>query len=283
MTIDSHHHFWHYSAAEYPWIGEGMSVLQRDYLPADLKPELPTAGIDGVVTVQARQSIAETAWLCELAEQTEFIKGVVGWVPLAESTLSQTLDALASPWLKGVRHVVQEEQADEFLLRPEFNAGIRQLSDRGLVYDLLILGRQLSPTLRFVDQHPDQPFVLDHIAKPTITPGHFDPHWAEDFRKLAQRENVTCKFSGVTTEVRADLWTIDSIRPYWDTALAAFGPSRLMFGSDWPVCLLKTSYHRWCSTLRTLTAELSESEQAAVWGNTASRIYQLEAFAANSD
>ncbi len=276
MEVDSHHHFWKYDPDKYAWIGKDMGVLKRDFLPADLSREIEAAGIDGVVSVQARQTIEETRWLLEIAAQHDFILGVVGWVPLATSEIGDVLDSFdGSPWLKAVRHVVQDEPDDEFILRDDFNRGVALLKDFGLVYDVLIFAKHLLPTIRFVDRHQDQPFVLDHIAKPTIAAAQFHKTWAAQLRELARRENVVCKFSGVVTEVRDREWSLDLLRPYWDVALAAFGPDRLLFGSDWPVCLLRSDYGKWVSTVRALIGELSNEEQAAILGGNAARAYAL--------
>lgn len=276
MQIDSHHHFWNYDPVEYGWIGPGMSVLKQDFLPATLADEIGRAGIDGVVSVQARQTVEETAWLIGMAAEYEFIRGVVGWVPLASPHVVSVLEPLAqSPWLKAVRHVVQDEPDEAFILGTDFNQGISQLKQFGLVYDILIYAKHLANSICFVDRHPDQPFVVDHIAKPTIQSTEFDEVWAFGLRELARRENVVCKFSGVVTEVRDATWSTASIRPYWDVAIEAFGPKRLMFGSDWPVCLLRSGYGEWVSTVRELIAELSPDEQANIMGATACKAYGL--------
>lgn len=276
MQIDSHHHFWKYDPVQYEWISPEMSVLRRDFLPANLADEIERSGIDGVVSVQARQSVEETECLIALAAEHEFIRGVVGWVPLASSEVVAELEKFASsPWLKAVRHVVQDEPDDAFILGTEFNRGISKLRQFDLVYDILIYAKQLANSIRFVDQHPDQPFVLDHIAKPTIRAEEFHETWAEEIRELARRENVVCKFSGVVTEILDESWSTDLIRAYWDVALDAFGPTRLMFGSDWPVCLLRSGYHQWVTAVRELIAGLSADEQMDIMGGNACRVYDL--------
>ncbi len=276
MRIDSHHHFWNYSADEYGWINENMTILQRDYLPADLQSELATTDIDGVISVQARQSVVETEWLTSMAQQHDFIRGVVGWVPLADPQVGEILAKLSrAPELKAVRHVVHDEPDDQFLLGAEFNRGISQLRNFNLVYDILIFAKHLKTTIDFVDHHPGQSFVLDHIAKPTIQAKQFDEQWKVSFCELAKRDNVVCKFSGVVTEVRDAQWDVATVQPYWDVALEAYGPQRLMFGSDWPVCLLKSGYSRWWSAVKELSSQLSQDEQAAFWGGTAQRAYRL--------
>lgn len=276
MLIDSHHHLWHYSSAEYGWISDEMSAIRRDFLTADLQQIAADHGVDRFVTVQARQTLEETRWLLELAEQEPLIGGVVGWAPLASPDIADQLEPLAgSRWLKGIRHVVQDEPDDRFLLRDDFNRGVAALKNFQLVYDVLVFARQLPAAIEFADRHPDQPLVLDHIAKPTIREAEFDRKWERDFRELARRDNVTCKFSGVATEVRDDSWSIETVRPYWDVALEAFSPERLMFGSDWPVCLLATDYGRWLATVRELAGELSSDEQAALMAGNAARLYNL--------
>lgn len=253
-----------------------MAVLRRDFLYPDLHEEMIARDVVGVVSVQARQTIAETHDLLEIAQSNPGVLGVVGWVPLASDSIESELEKLAGQsLLKGVRHVVQDEPDNEFILGKEFNRGVSKLADTGLVYDILIFARQLAPSIKFVDQHPDQPFVLDHIAKPTIVEKDFDSDWATHLRELGRRENVMCKFSGVATEVRDAEWSVDTMRPYWDVALDSFGAKRLMFGSDWPVCLLRTQYARWVDVVTELASELSPSEQNAFWHDNAVKAYGL--------
>jgi L-fuconolactonase len=276
MKIDSHQHFWAINDTDYVWMGEEHGTIQRDFLPTDLKPLLAASGIDGCVAVQARQMIEETRWLLGLAEQNDFIRGVVGWVPLLENAGAPWLEEFAPhPKLAGVRHVVHDEPDDDFILREDFNAGIKQLANHGLVYDILIFAKHLSQTISFVDRHPGQAFVVDHIAKPCIRKGVFDEAWATGIRELAQRENVSCKISGMITEVRDDTWDAELLRPYFETVIDAFGAQRVMFGSDWPVCLLRGNYQAWAETVSEMTSTLSPDEQAALWGGNAARIYGL--------
>ncbi len=277
MRLDSHHHFWNYSASAYPWISEQMSVLRRNFNAADLQAEIKAVGIEGVVTVQARQSIEETEWLLATAAEHKFIRGVVGWLPLASGTAQAEMERLShDPLLKSVRHVVQDEADDAFILGEDFNHGVTLLKDYGLVYDILIFARQLANSIRFVDRHPEQEFVLDHIAKPTIAAAKFDDMWAKQFRELAKRPNVTCKFSALVTEVRDSDWTVEMLQPYWDVAVEAFTPARLMFGSDWPVCLLRSPYSAWFTAVEQLASKLSASEKADFWGLTAARAYRIK-------
>jgi L-fuconolactonase len=273
-VIDSHHHFWRYSAAEYGWILDAMAVLRRDFLPVDLERETRAAGVDGVVSVQARQTVAETEWLLSMAEANPFIRGVVGWVPLADPGVGAILERLARrPKLKAVRHVVQDEP-DGFLLRDDVNRGVGLLKGLGLAYEILIFERQLPEAVAFVDRHPDQVFVLDHIAKPRIRDGALSP-WRERLRELARRPNVRCKLSGVVTEADWSRWTPAGIRPYLDAALEAFGPERVMWGSDWPVCLVACGYDRWRRTAGEAVAALAPSEREAVLGGNAVEAYRL--------
>jgi len=276
MRIDSHHHFWHYSASEYGWIDEAKKPLQRNFLPGELKLELDANRIDAVVSVQARQSLDETRALLDFAAEYPWIRGVIGWVPLCDPTVSELLDELiAHSHLRGVRHVVQDEPDDRFMLRPEFVAGISQLASRNLVYDLLVLPHQLPASIELVDCFPEQRFVLDHIAKPPIALGSIDSTWKALFESLAKRANVYCKFSGIITEVRDESWTAETMRPYWEAACESFGASRLMFGTDWPVCTLRGSYSEWTTAVNELSGELSPSEQARFWGQTAIEAYSL--------
>jgi L-fuconolactonase len=276
MRLDSHHHFWNYSAEEYSWIDATKLQLKRDFLPSDLEQVMLESKIEQVVSVQARQSLAETQWLLDLADQNDFIAGVVGWVPLATESIRATLEQFAShPKLVAVRHVVQDEPDDAFILGVDFNRGVAMLSEFDRVYDILIYAKHLKPTIEFVDRHPSQRFVLDHIAKPTIEANAFDTSWERDLRELAKRSHVACKFSGVATEIRPNDWGIETIRPYWDVALDAFGPKRLLYGSDWPVCLLKTDYPRWVRICEQLTQELSFEEQSWFWSKSARHWYGL--------
>lgn len=277
MKLDSHQHFWVINDTDYVWMSDAHSPIKRDFLPSDLEALSAVSGIDGCVAVQARQTIEETQWLLDLAEQNNFIRAVVGWIPLLEDDAAPWLDQFAAqPRLAGVRHVVHDESDDNFILRDDFNAGIKQLAAHSLVYDLLIFAKHLPQTVRFVDRHPSQSFVVDHIAKPTIQQDSFDQSWADGIRELAERENVSCKVSGMLTEVRDLAWDINLLQPYFDTILEAFGSQRIMFGSDWPVCLLRTEYSGWVQIAADLAASLSTDEQAAFWGENAARIYAIE-------
>ena len=275
MKIDSHHHFWKYSAEEYPWIGDSMSVLRRDFLPEHLRAEIAAVGIDGVVSVQARQTLGETEWLLSIADRNDFIKAVVGWVPLAEPGVRDAVAKFAAnPKLRAVRHVVQDEPDDRFILGADFNRGVSVLKDFGLVYDILIFERQLVPSIEFVDRHPQQVFVLDHIAKPRIGDNAIEP-WRANIRELARRPNVFCKVSGMVTEADWKTWSEEQLRPYFDVVLEAFGPRRLMFGTDWPVCLAASGYARWVDVVRKFASGISAEEQEWLFGKTAVLAYGL--------
>jgi L-fuconolactonase len=276
MRIDSHQHFWQFDQAAYPWIGPGMSVLRRDYLPADLAPHLAAARIDGVVAVQAQQTVDETRWLLSLADHHPEIRGVVGWAPLVAEDVELVLTDLADhPRLAGIRHILHDEPDDRYMLRDDFNRGVARLAGYGLVYDILIVAKHLPATLEFVDRHPRQPFVVDHIAKPTIAHERFDEAWARHLRALAERPHVYCKLSGVVTEVRDATWTSALLAPYVETALDAFGASRVLFGTDWPVCLLRSDYESWVDTGAGFIARLSDAERQAIMGDNAVRVYGL--------
>ena len=274
MKIDSHHHFWHYTPQEYEWIDDRMVPLRRDFLPEDLERELRLADVQATVAVQACQSLAETQWLLHLASQAAFVQGVVGWAPIAAPDFPRLLDELRqNTLLKGLRHIVQSE-ADGFLEGAAFNRGIAAMRGTGLVYDVLIFARQLDEATRFVDRHPNQVFVLDHIAKPDIAGSQFAP-WSASLRALARRENVVGKLSGMVTEANWHHWTAEELHPYFETVLDAFGPSRLMFGSDWPVLTLACTYQQWSQTIAEWIAPLSASERAEIEGGVAARTYGL--------
>lgn len=274
MRIDTHHHCWHYSSDEYGWIDDRMRALRRDFMPTDLECELELAEVQATIAVQARQTLEETSWLLDLAASNRFIQGVVGWAPITVKDFPKVLDILRqSPKLKGLRHVVQGEP-DGFLDCAEFNHGISAMRDTGLVYDLLIFARQLAEATRFVSRHPHQIFVLDHIAKPCISSNQFAA-WDSEIRGLAVHNNVFCKLSGMVTEADWNRWSPEDLRPYFETVLDAFGPSRLMAGSDWPVLTLACSYQRWWKTVEAWIAPLSRSERADIEGGVAARIYQI--------
>lgn len=275
MKIDAHHHFWRYDVEEYPWISEDMSVLKRDFLPDDLRSEIESAGIDGVVSVHARQSLEEMRWLLRLAEKHDFIRGVVGWAPLTNECLGELLEEFAhSNKLKGFRHVLHDEENDSYVLRDDFNRGIKALTAAGHCYDILIFERHLPQAIRLVDRHPNQVFILDHLAKPRACDHVFSP-WRENMRELAKRENVYCKLSGLATEADWKNWTDEELRVYMEITLETFGPRRVMFGSDWPVCLLAITYRRWHELVSLFIESFSPSERDRIMGGTAVEAYKL--------
>ncbi len=278
--IDAHQHLWRFSDEEYGWLTEpGYELLRRDFLPRDLLGAMAEAGVAGTVAVQARQTIEETEWLLDLAGQSvegerSPICGVVGWAPLAEKSFPAVLEKLReNRLLKGFRHVVQGE-APGFLENSAFNRGVAALAGTGLVYDVLIFERQMEEAIAFVDRHPQQSFVLDHVGKPRIAAAELEP-WSTKVHELARRENVTCKLSGLVTEADWTCWTPESLRPYLDVVVEAFGPERLMAGSDWPVCLVACGYGQWWTVLERHFAEFSEDERSEIFGGVASRVYGL--------
>ncbi len=274
MRIDSHQHFWRFDEAEYGWMKPDWPI-RRDYLPADLKPLLQSNNFDGCVAVQARQTLEETRWLLELAEEAAIIRGVVGWVDLCSPQIVQQLEQFSNdPKLVGVRHVVQDEPDDEFMLRADFQRGIKSLQQFGLSYDLLVFPHQLPTAIELVRAFPAQPFVLDHIAKPSIASGVLSP-WREHIATLAHFPNVHCKISGMITEAQWHTWQSTDFRPYLDVIFQAFGVNRLMFGSDWPVALLAGAYEQVVSLVSDYCAGLSETEQAKIFGGNAARFYRL--------
>lgn len=274
--IDSHHHLWNYSTEEYGWIPPG-SPLAQNQLVAELEKATSVSGVDATVAVQARQVLEESDWLLSLADSTELIAGVVGWVPLIEPTVGNDLSRLAAyPKFKAVRHVLQEEP-DSYFLRDDFHRGLSLLPDLDLRYDLLLFQRQLPVAIQLVDRQPDLGIIIDHIAKPKIRKGLIDPAWKKGMTELAKRDNILgVKISGMVTEVLDPQIDEDTLRAYFDETLALFGPDRLMFGTDWPVCLLRIdSYKSWADTVRGHVSHLSADEAAAILHDNAIGIYGL--------
>lgn len=275
MIIDSHQHFWKYNPEKHAWIDDTMSPIRRDFLPADLKPVYSENGIDGCVAVQADQTLEETDFLLDLAHNTNFIKGVVGWVDLRAKNLEETLGKYAShEKLKGWRHIVQGEADPNFLLRPEFMRGISYLEKFGFTYDILVFPHQLGSVLQFVKHFPNQKFVIDHIAKPYIKDGFFEG-WALLMEAIAQHENVYCKVSGMITEADYHLWIPEQIHPYLHHVLEIFGSERIMFGSDWPVCLVAGNYGQVKAVVTDFISELGENDQNRIMGENALAFYRL--------
>ncbi len=276
MRIDAHQHFWRYTPEEYPWINDEMEALKKDYLPEDLHPCVQSADFDGTIAVQARQSLAETDWLLQLAEQHDFIKGVVGWVDLRSPDIHDQLERYAQhPKLKGVRHVVHDEPDDNFMLLPEFQRGIAQLNKFDQTYDLLLFPRHLPVAVKLVEKFPEQPFVVDHIAKPAIKDNIFSP-WQEDIHALAHHDNVLCKLSGMVTETRWKQWKADDFTPYLDIVLDAFGPERIMLGSDWPVCTLSGNYQAVMQIVLDYIQQFSFGTQMNILGGNCARFYGVD-------
>ena len=272
MRLDAHQHLWSYDAAQYPWIPPG-SPLHRSWLPDDLAVLQKPLGFDGSIAVQARQVVEESDWLLGLADQHETVKGVVGWVDLRADRVEADLERLAQhPKFVGVRHVVQEEPDDDFMLGQDFQRGISKLAAYGLTYDILIYPKQLAAAIRLAENFPAQPFVLDHIAKPPIKAGTIEP-WATQLRRLAHLPNVHCKVSGMLTEADHRAWTPEQFRPYLDVVFEAFGPARLMYGSDWPVCLFAGSYEQSFRLVDDYTRSLTDAERAGLFGVNAAAFY----------
>ena len=274
--IDAHQHFWRYDPWRDAWISEAMAVLRRDFLPADLAPLLAANLVDGCVAVQADQSEAETQFLLDLARDHSFIRGVVGWVDLRSPQVAERLAHFASDrHFRGVRHLVQGEPNDEFLLQEDVVRGIRALTPLGLTYDLLLVPRQLRAATRLAVMLPDQRFVLDHIAKPLIKDGVLEP-WASDLGALAMQPNVWCKLSGLITEADWASWKPTQLRQYLDVVVESFGVDRLMWGSDWPVCLLAGSYEEVREVIAEYLVRFSVDERTAIFGGNATTFYGLE-------
>ena len=270
--IDSHIHFWHYDAAEYDWIDDTMSALKRDYLPQDAQREMDTVGVTACVAVQARQTLEETRWLLDLAARHPFIMGVVGWIDLRAGDVVRQLSAFTGrPALVGIRHIVQAEP-DGFLALPAFRSGVAELERTGLVYEILVYARQLPDAVAFARALPRQRFVLDHLGKPDIRGGGFD-RWRRHVDELAALPNVVCKLSGLVTEADWRSWSRRQLRPYLDAALESFGPSRLMIGTDWPVCTVAASYQTVVGLVLEAIAEYSETERLRILEGTARSVY----------
>jgi L-fuconolactonase len=276
MYIDAHQHFWRYDQREYGWIDDSMAALRRDFLPTDLKPELERNGFQGCVAVQARQTLEETRWLLELAERAPFILGVVGWVDLRSPRLRFELEPLArKSKLVGVRHIVQSEPDERFLLQPDFLRGIAMLEEFDLAYDILIYPRHLPVAAEFVGRFPRQRFVLDHLAKPPIKSRAVDG-WAPGIRELAAFPNVYCKASGLVTEADWHAWQPGDLQPYLNVALECFGPSRMMIGSDWPVCTVAAPYARVMNAVKDYLGKYSAEDREAVLGGNAATFWRLK-------
>lgn len=272
--IDAHQHFWHYHPVTHNWINEDMAVIRKDFLPADLAPVLSGNNIDACVAVQADQSERETDFLIQLANENPFIKGVVGWVDLcAENIRERLLHYRQYPVVKGFRHILQGEEPG-FMLQPGFLRGIAALKEFGFTYDILIYPKHLPAALELVKQFPDQPFVIDHMAKPFIKDGLIG-EWKKGMQAIARYPNVYAKVSGMVTEADWKKWKALDFVPYLDTVTEAFGINRLLYGSDWPVCLVAASYADMIGMIRNYFLSFSPAEQASVFGGNAANFYHL--------
>jgi L-fuconolactonase len=275
MRIDSHQHFWKYHPVKDAWITDDMKTIQQDFSPADLLPLLQENNIDGCVAVQADQSEAETDFLLQLADKNDFIKGVVGWVDLQAESLEERLQYFSQfKKLKGFRHIVQAEPADDFLLNNDFCKGIKQLSKYGFTYDILIFPKHLKYAAEFVKRFPQQAFVIDHLAKPNFKNGEFT-EWKKGIKEIAAYPNVCCKVSGMVTEADWKNWKSEDFTYCLDTVTAAFGTNRLLFGSDWPVCMLAATYQETCNIAHRYFTQYSIDEQEKFWGKNAVDFYHL--------
>jgi L-fuconolactonase len=276
MKIDAHQHFWKYNDQDYVWMTDGMDKLRKDHLPADLLPLMGATAIDGTVAVQARQSLEESNWLLQLADKYPFIRAVVGWVDLRSAGVGEQLEQLARhPKFRGVRHVVHDEPDDNFMLQESFLNGLSQIKRFGLTYDLLLFPRHLPIGCDVVKRFPHQLFVLDHIAKPPVRSKEIEP-WARDLKRLAEFDNVFCKISGLVTESKWDAWKAQDFEPYLDVVLGAFGPHRLMIGSDWPVCTLAADYSSVINLGVDYIGRLSADEQHAILEKNPIAFYSIQ-------
>lgn len=275
MKIDAHQHFWKYDPVEYDWIDDSMSLLKKDFLPEHLTAELSNCGFDGCIAVQARQTEEESRFLLDLARQNKFIKGVVGWVDLRNKKVHERLEILSkNKLLKGIRHIVQSEP-DDFMLKKDFQNGISVLKQFNLTYDILIYPRQLISAIELVNHFPDQHFVIDHIAKPSIKEQKIES-WKSGIMELALAPNVFCKISGLVTEADRKYWEPEDFTSYLDVIFDVFSIDHLMVGSDWPVCLLAAGYKQVMVIIEDYTRNFNKEDVAKVFGGNAIRFYDLE-------
>lgn len=275
MIIDTHQHFWYYNPVNHDWIDDGMAAIRRDFLPEDLKPVYKEHDITGCIAVQADQTLEENSFLLNLAHKHDFIKGVIGWVDFQSDSVQNELEYYAEmPLMKGYRHVVQGEPDNSFLLRKSFLNGISKLKNTGAVYEILVFSHQLPAVLEFIKLFPEQQFVIDHMAKPYIKEGYIDS-WALLMRAIAKHENVSCKISGMITEADYKTWKTIDLMPYVNVVLEAFGPQRIVYGSDWPVCLVAGSYAQVLSVARDFAGQLSKEERELFFYKNAQRIYTI--------
>ena len=273
--IDSHQHFWYYSPKKHGWIDDSMHVLHRDFKPQDLLPVFKKNKIDGCIAVQADTTIEETSFLLSIAEEHDFVLGVVGWVDLCDPNIEKKLEQFSGKDnLKGYRHIVQDEP-NGFLDRSDFRAGIKKLASYNYTYDVLIYPHQLEEAIRFVKAFPNQYFILDHLAKPYIKNKKIDL-WQEHITQLATFDNISCKVSGIVTEANWDNWRFTDLTPYLDVITNTFGTERLLFGSDWPVCLLGSSYEEILQIVATYFESFSQDEKESIFYKNAQAIYQID-------
>jgi len=276
MIVDSHQHFWEVGRFDYPWMTPEVGVLCHDYLPPALAPVLERNEVSKTILVQASNSVGETRWLLKLAEQNLFIAGVVGWVDLTGDGFGDQLDEFtAHPKFKGVRHLVESEPQDDWLTQPGVLASLRTLAGRGVTFDLLVHTRHLKHALSVAVKCPELRLVVDHLAKPPIARGEFED-WSRGLRELGSQPNVSCKLSGLVTEADWTNWQVEDLKPYVDLALQVFGPRRMMFGSDWPVCLLAGSYDQVLEAAQSMLAELSEEDRRRIFATNAVEFYRLD-------
>jgi L-fuconolactonase len=276
LKIDAHQHFWIFDPVRDSWINDEMLVIKRDFLPTDLLPVLQQHGIDGCVAVQADQSEKETQFLLEMAAANPFVKGVVGWVDLQAGNLDERLEYFKQfDKLKGFRHILQSEPDEQYMLRPRFQQGIAALQKQGYTYDILIYPQHLPYAKTLTAAFPDQKFVVDHLAKPHIKDQDI-ANWQKDIRALAEQPNVHCKISGMLTEASWNSWKPEDFTPYLDVVFNAFGINRVMFGSDWPVCLLAGGYEGTMQVVNNYCSKLSPTEQTLFWGENATQFYNLQ-------
>ena len=274
QVIDSHQHFWKYNPERHSWISEEMAAIQKDFLPDNLKDVLLKNKVYGCITVQVDQNEEETNWMLSLAEGHPFIKGIVGWVDLQDPNIIERLQYFSSfPKLKGFRHILQAEKPS-FLQQPSFVRGISYLKNFNFTYDILIYPQHLKAALELVKKFPKQKFVINHLGKPAIAKGHYC-EWEKDIKSLSEFENVYCKISGMVTEANWNTWTSENLRPYLDTVVKTFNTKRIMFGSDWPVCLLAASYGKWLQTVQQYFSSFSKNEQEDFFSGNAKQFYNL--------
>lgn len=275
MKIDAHQHFWNYDPLKHVWMNDEMNAIKTDFLPMDLEPLLKSCGLEGCVAVQANQDESENLFLLDLAQQNDFIKGIVGWVDLRAEHVSDRLEYFNQfPKMKGFRHVIHDEPDIDFMLQPSFLRGVKKLQGYGYTYDILIFASHLPNTFEFVKQFPNQPFVIDHIAKPSIKSGEIEI-WKKGIIKIASSENVYCKVSGMVTEADWKNWKKEDFTNYLDTVVEAFGVNRLMYGSDWPVCTLAANYLEQFNIVQDYFSQFTRSEQELIFGANSTKFYDL--------